>query len=356
MNTTNRHTQTKTYILLEGDTMYSIADKFGLEANAIRNFHNEHASLNNHIPFSNDIPEHVLEILLSVAALQNIKSHTLEVPVVLKNQNSLHCDFSILNHNYGVVLYLETQKGKKRIHYTTALECTKEFEFVYDLILNKSQVYIDYKIPDMLADSLANSLAKPLYPIEVQVGRSGKLLRVTNQPEIYKQWKIEKPKLLRYFRSSIAERQIQAADIAYQNTTAIEKALRRDLFFTLYCSRLYTKYFSKLEIENTLRIPIYPFIRGIQYQVKQHIHPFLNANGNITLHQIGKVSDSRSSKDIEQSKDEPYYKGDPLEGELDITYEFCNQKHIIKSIRGTVTLLMNQQLDKKITIEAYQLT
>lgn len=355
MNNTNTHITTTTYTLQQGDTLHSIANKFGLEESAIRYFHNEHSSLKMFIPFDHKIPNHVLEIVLPIVALQKNKSLAQGAPLELKNQNSLFCDFRLLNHTYGVVLHLETQKEEKRIHYSTALNCTKEFEFVYNLTLHKNQVYIDYKAPNMLAEDLANSLAKPLYPIEVQIGRSATLLGVTNQPQIQQRWEIEKPKLSRYFKSAIAEEQINAVDAAYKNRTAIEKALQRDLFFSLYFSGLYTKYFTSLQINNTVNIPIYPFLKGIKYDIKQSVSPFLNANGNIVMQQTGEVSDSRSTIDIAQNKDKPYHKGNPLEGELDIEYEFCNKTYIIKSITGTISFLMNKKLQKKITIEAYQL-
>lgn len=355
MNKLNTHIQTKTYTLQKEDTLNSIAKKIGVEVAVIRNFHNEHSSLNNRIPFASDIPEHVSELILPAINGEKEKSHVQRVPITLEDQNSLNCDFRLLKHNYGVVLYLETKKVKKRIHYTTALQCTKEFEFVYNLTLSKSQTYIDYKIPNMLAENLANNLSKPLYPIEIQINRSGRIFGVINQPEIYKRWEAVKPKLLSYFKSPIAEQHIKAVNKAYSNVTAIEMALQRDLFFKLYFSGLYNKYFSKLEIENTVKIPLYPFMQSIQYDVKQSISPFLNANGNIIMHQKGLVSNPRSSKDIMENKDEAHHKGIPLGGELNITYEFCREKHTIKSIVGAISLLVNKKLEKKITIEAFHL-
>ncbi|PKH49680.1 hypothetical protein CXF68_02765 [Tenacibaculum sp. Bg11-29] len=359
MNLSDTKLVYKIYILKENETLEIVAAKFGLQINAIRTFHNKHASLTNRIPYAGAIPSYVLELFLPYAVTNkgNENLHiTKEKPIQLASQNHLLCDFTVLNHRYGVVINLVTKKEKKRFHYTTGIECTDEFEYVYDLVLSKSNVYLDYKEPNMLAENLAEALGKPLYPIAVKAYRSGQFSGVFNQPEVFKRWQKVKAKTQRYFKSPIAAQQIKNVDSAYKNRIAIEKAIKRDFFFKLYFSGLYNVYFSKLEIKNTIKVPLYPFIDGIQYQIKQSINPYLNANNNIVVYQKGTVSDLRSSKDIEENKDTPYYKSTPLEGELDITYELCNTTHVIKSIVGSITLLVNKKLDKKITIEAYHLT
>lgn len=358
MNTVKTKKTYYTYTLQANDSLEILAHKFNMSVIEICKFHNDHSGLNNNLFVFEEIPFHISKILLPVTAKisKTKKNNVTNSPILLTNQNSLRCNFNVLNHNYGIVLQIKTQKETNRVHYTTTINYEEEYDYTYDLILKKNEVYVDYKIPNLLAEDFAVSLAKPLYPIHTKINKKGKLIGVTNQQEIFKRWKKAKPKISNYFKSPLAEEQIQIANKAYQSTIAIEKAIQRDIFFTLYFSGVYNKYLSKLEISNTVNIPFYPFITAIQYQVKQTIQPFLNANNNIVMQQFGTVSDKRSSKDIEQNKDQPYFKGTPLEGDLDVTYEFCNKNYTIKSIIGTITLVLNNKLDKKITIEAYHLT
>ncbi|APU09412.1 hypothetical protein A5M85_03680 [Cellulophaga lytica] len=357
MSTANTKKTYYTYTLKANDSLNTLAQKFSLSVNEICKFHNELSGSKKNISAANGIPFHVSKIFLPATVKNNKqeKTFTKSTPINLTNQNSLRCNFNVLNHNYGIVIFINTQKETKRIHYTAAVNYEKEYDYTYEFVLKKNEVYVDYKIPNLLAEDFAISLAKPLYPIHTKINKKGKLIGVTNQQEIFKRWEKAKPKILNYFKSPFANEQIQIANKAYQSTIAIEKAIQRDVFFTLYFSGVYNKYLSKLEISNTVNIPFYPFITAIQYQVKQTIQPFLNANNNIVMQQLGAVCDKRSSKDIEQNNDQPYFKGTPLEGNLDVTYEFCNKNYTIKSIIGTITLVLNKKLDKKITIEAYHL-
>jgi len=351
MKPNNTITKPFVHILQKQETITSLATKFNLERNSLISFHNEHSSIENRISFTGTIPNHLTQILLPAFKIQNKKE-----AIQLRNQNSLNFDFESLDHKYGVVIHIVSDKEPKRFHYITALKCEKAFEFIYDVTFNKGPVYIDYKKPDFLAENLAESLSKPLYPIATKISKSGRIQEVTNQPEIFERWALEKPKLETYFQSTIGASQIKATHNAYKNVLAIEKALRRDFFLNLYCSGIYDKYMSALNISNTVYLPIYPFMKGIQYSVKQTIQPYLSSTNTIIVHQKGTVNDPRTSTDILQKKDIPTYEGEPLTGELDIQYELSTKEHLIKSIIGSITLLVNKKLLKKITIEAYLLT
>ncbi len=327
-----------TYRLKDGDTLQSIADELGIAEHELCAFHNIHADSKDFILWGSGIPKHTQELLIpSVYSGQSTREDLVDLGL----QGDFYCDFKVLDHDYGVVILLDNGKTKTRFHYTTSIGCDKEHGFEYHLTLEKGQTYVNYKEPTMLAESLADALGKPLYPVEIKMGRTGKILSVENHESILKRWKQALPYLKKYFKSEIAAACIEHTNQAYRNKLTIARAVQRDLFFTLYFSGYYGNYFSVLRKENKLTLPLFPFITGITYEVSESISPYLNKRKNIEMHQQGKVSDPRSSMDIKQEKDFPFYKNStPLEGEVDIMYEFCKERHILKSMKGSITLLL----------------
>lgn len=343
-----------TYQLKAGDTLQSIAKELGIPEYELCAFHNTHACSKDFILWGIGIPPHTRELI--VPAISPSQS-SIDNWVDLGIQGDFYCDFKNFNHDYGIVLLYDKGNSKTRFHYTTSIGCEKEHGFVYNLILHKGQTYVNYKEPILLAESLADALGKPLYPVELKTGRAGRILSIENQELVLKRWQQALPNLKKYFKSEIAENCIEVANRAYQNKLAIERAVKRDLFFALYFSGLYGKYFRLLRKENKLILPLYPFITGITYEVNQTIKPYLNKRKNIEMHQQGKVKDPRSSKDIKLEKDFPFYKDSaPLDGEVDIVYEFCKKTHTLKSMKGNITLLLEKELVRNIYIEAYCLT
>ncbi|MCL5247691.1 hypothetical protein M4I21_17900 [Cellulophaga sp. 20_2_10] len=183
MNTVKTKKTYNTYTLQANDSLEILAHKFSLSVNEICNFHNKQSGSKKNISVANGIPFHVSKIFLPVTAKisKTKKNNILNSPISLSNQNSLRCNFNILNHNYGIVLYIKTHKETKRIHYTAAINYDEEHDYTYDLVLKKNEVYVDCKIPNLLAEDFAISLAKPLYPINTKINKKGKLIGVTNQ-------------------------------------------------------------------------------------------------------------------------------------------------------------------------------
>ncbi|MFV0484293.1 MAG: hypothetical protein ACK5MG_09400, partial [Bacteroidales bacterium] len=328
-------TEKRIYRLQEGDTDKSIAQKLGISEYELQQFHNANSSLQDRIPYNGLIPKHLKEIVVPML-LEN--THLSEERPELGSQNRFECDFRVLDHDYGVVIHVGDDNTTTRINYTVSIKCVKEFEYIYTLVLDKRQTYVNNAEPDLMVESLADVLGRSLFPIKVKIGREGWINRITNHDTIRERWYEEEVKIRKYFKSDIAKHYIDKTGRAYQDNRSINRALSREFFFALYFSGLYGKYFDSMEIDNTLRLPLFPFVKGIRFEVKQSLIPYLNINNNVLMLQQGEVGDPRTIEDIRQGKDFHYYESASLNGNVDIEYEFCRHTHVIKSIVGEVNL------------------
>ncbi|MBE7635092.1 hypothetical protein LNJ05_12095 [Tenacibaculum finnmarkense genomovar ulcerans] len=350
----------RTYIIQLHDTLQTVADTYGYTSLDLQTYHNTFCDLDKRIVMGiNRLNEVILPPLgrsLENGVLIPLKGKQKEVDFYYNK--SVNNNISRLNNNYGIIIK-EQNNGSaiKRRNYTVNMmfkEISKSN--LYTIELNKTQTYIDYKEPTLLAETLAQKLGEPLFPVKIGVDKKGEFVAVLNQELVFEKWKNTKEAIEQYYKSAFVTNLINKTEAAYRNKNKIKKALLQNIFFTFYFSGIYTAYGNKLAFQKKMNIPLYPFYKEVEYTVIQSVEPYLNSIGKIVIHQKGYVSDKRTSEDIKQKKDYPFYNDAvPLEGELQITYFLEPKTHIITSIVGYITLYLNKRIERKIKIEGYLL-
>lgn len=227
------------YEIKEGDTIQIITERFGIGKDVWLRYHNNMCRLDQVIRdiLPNDLGEiYLLPELWNNAGILNApeplaSEYNENTPIVLHNRNVLFFVPVNINNKYGVVLNL----GKDQIHYE--IECKyigKIAEDIFQIELNRTQVYINNQEPDLKLYELADQMAKAVYPLVLNIDKNRKIIRINNHDEILLRCEDARKKMSQYYVGEKAEKYLEIFGRNCSNPVALINRIEQELFFQLY--------------------------------------------------------------------------------------------------------------------------
>jgi hypothetical protein len=254
----------------------------------------------------------------------------------------------------------ENEKLIKEVHYEVDINCTNRHsynDFVFEI--NRKQVYVNNKEPDLLVEQMLEKSAKAIFPIRIIPAEDGTLSEIDNHDEIVQRWRSLKEHLGSYYYSDIAYKILNKVQKLILNKQELEKSLNQDWFFHLYFSPLYIDYPLEKSQIYKWKSPVFGN-QSIDYSVNHTIEEYYTATDKIIINAKGKSSDERSIGEVLQGIDYPKAKLQgiaykTLESEMEVQYKLYAEDRSIFSIISTYKTKINDTKNKTQKISLYHL-
>lgn len=310
-----------TYKIKQGDTINSIAKELNLDAEELKEYHNNKSGFDNRLPFLG-LPEHLKEIITPNTGfgLKDGKEVWLGKgePIRVKRiqyNGDLSCAFFIGNWSYGIVKTIKNGTKTHTITYTVNLNYYVTDDIRYVSVDMISDTFINNKEPDLIVDELATGCTRALYPLTIELSSNGTLNTIENHNDVMERWQKAKKQLSKYYKGDVVKQYLQHFERVVKDKSLLLHYLQNDWFFYFYFDNVYKGY-TNYKKEYIKKVPIIPFTARVDYQVTQTLHPYLE-NNYIRIESKGHCVDKRDVNDLENkyhfpsSYDrEPSIKGD----------------------------------------------
>lgn len=329
------------YKTKEGDTIQTISERFGMEEDIWKIYHNNSCRLTDVI--RNDIPVHLTEIFLhpelwnKADDLNKIDQsiHTLfneKQEIILYNKKILFFAPYNLSNRYGVIMNF----GKDKIHYEIEVKYIEHLTHeVFRISIDRKQVYINNQEPDLKLYEMADQMAKSIYPLILDINKEKKIQAIVNHKDIQLRCNDVQKKLSQYFVGEYAERYIQLFEKQVDNPNTLINHLENELFYQLFFLPIQGMYDERLT-------------REAQYSHVSDKNKVTVYNLNVSLNnnytESGKIIAKIHSDETLNTKN--CFKAE---------YRLYPEDHSIFSMRGNLILLNDKNKECNTYFEIYHL-
>lgn len=254
----------------------------------------------------------------------------------------------------------ENEKLIKEVHYEVEINCKINDaynDFIFEV--NRKQVYVDNKEPNLLVEQMLDKCAKAIFPMKIIPAEDGTIYEIDNHHEIVQRWNSLKKHLGSYYYSEVAYKILNKVQKLILNKQELEKSLNQDWFFHLYFSPIYIDY--PLEAAQTYKWKS-PILgnQSIDYRVNHTIEEYYTATDKIIVNAKGKSIDERSIEEVLEGinypkaklQDMPYK---TLESEMEVQYKLYGEDRSIFSIIAAYETKINDAKKKVQKIALFHL-
>jgi len=274
--------------------------------------------------------------------------------------NALNYHPANLNRTYGVVFNTVDGDKKLEVHYELTVKSLTSPHDGYLLFeVEKKDIYIDHRMPDLMIDQLNAACGRVIYPLNVLTDKNGVFKGVNNIKAILERWTALKIDLLRYYTGNKAEQVIRSMDSALNNNRHFLQSLVRDQFMSLYFADVLAVY-RKIGIDQfDISVPLMPYQLPLQYKIRQIFDDSTTDNGTVSFIRQGICVDSRSAEDIAAGRPvamsaELMNMHTPLTGTLHLKYSIYKNDGTINSITGNVNVDFGDR-KRQLNLQIYHL-
>ena len=288
----------RTYKIRKGDTLQSVANELGLDAQELRRYHNIYCEIPDLIEA--DFKSHLKLLILAPEKEQTSKKEEIE-----KKPEKVS-----FGDNYKLPFLSGSIKKEYKVQYTTevgegidVLELEVSVEWLamdkkgFHLFeINRgTDIYINFKEPDAVMDELDAKTAEILYPLKIVVDESGKWIDIFNYDEIVTRWKQVKREILDYYDGEVAETHIELIEYALEDSDTLLATLSSDYFLRAFFNGIHVAYTADYMLEDTISFPLEKDKEAV-YEIEQKVVPYLDESGFIKVEQKGDYVDSDFNK------------------------------------------------------------
>lgn len=340
------------YPIKEGDTLESVAKKLNINTEYLKEVHNAKAGFWDKI--RSRFPKHLTDIYVYSDVLEE---QSLEKKTPKETGNNLFPVRFYTQKTYGYTL--ENYEGdllKNKIHYEVDAVYKKN-DFNFKIIeINRKQVYINQKMPDVAVEQLLDKIAQNIFPIALQINDTGEIKAIANHNKIKERWRITKDELTNYYKKEQSDAIIKKADLCFNNEKELIGMLSKNWFFNLFFKPIYGNYPKEKEIQYTSKVPFLSK-RLVEYEITQTLKDLYTKSGKVIINHTGKIADHRTLDEVLQNKtvlekDRPNIQ--LIQSEGNVQYKLNSSDNSIFSIIGTFNTKMSNDKINKIQIEIYQ--
>ncbi len=277
-------------------------------------------------------------------------------------QNSVDLPFFEFNpysirRTYGVLLISENEQGKStQIHYEIEIVCLKPVDnknYIFEI--NKKQVFINQKAPNTVIEELADFCGKTLYPILLEVNKSGIPTAILNQLEIQRRWNKNKIIIEKSYTGNDVDFLLKNMEHTLLNIKNVKKLLlQRELFLNLFFKPIYNT--SSQEDNNVLlELPLLPYNDLTPFLTKKKYtnHPYKKEDIILTLkgNYLGDKNDNNTLYNTKTS----VLNEKISTGYSTINYQFYKESTVPDLISGSCVLDFLSGKRKTTTINIFHL-
>lgn len=284
----------RTYKIQKGDTLISVAQDLGVEADELRWYHNMYCE----IPDLIEADFKSYSKFLILAPEKYIEER--------KEKEEKKGQKISLGNDYGLPFLPERLNESYKVKYTFEvgdqidvtemainvkwLATDKNNYHLFEIVRNKT-IHTNGLPPSSLIEKLGVKSAEVLYPLKIVVDKFGKWVDIYNYDEIESRWENLKNEILDYYEGELTEGYIDHIEKNLTNSDTLLRSLRSDYFFRTFFNGIHVGYAADYSFKNEVSFPLEEEEEAI-FEVMQKISPLLDDDDFIKVEQKGAYMDS----------------------------------------------------------------
>ncbi len=246
---------------------------------------------------------------------------------------------------YGVITTFTTPKYTQKIQYEVTVNyLEKQLENNFWIVeLNKSKVYVNQESTDRILDKINEEfMLQVLYPIEIWVSSTGKLLGIHKFGEVTKRFKKFIHIKRKEYSGIHAEHFFNLLEQKMLSSQTLLTSLKKDWFFTTFFTPIYyPSGFMGTKTMKTLSPPFFSTSDGVYYESELQSPQDFVRNNTIAMQYKAENTDEQTNLSIDYELNTTSF----LINEIHSKSELKEGDEIIKTITTSIIHLSEQ--DKK---------
>lgn len=334
----------RTYKIQKGDTLTSVAQDLGVEADELRWYHNMYceipdlieADFKSYSKFLILAPEKYIEE-------RKEKEEKKGQKVTLASNHILPFVADRINKDYKVQYTTVFGDQVDTIEMEASVKWLATDKNSFHLFeINRDAIKVNNEVPDTMMDELAAKTAEVLYPLKIVVDDTGKWIAVYNFDEIENRWKDTKEAILDYYEGEVVENYIEHTDYALESSDSLFKLLASDYFLRTFFNGIHFGYTANFSFKNEVFFPLEKDEES-KFEVEQKINPLLEESNFIKVEQIGHFVDDGT---------EASFGFDPWEGNYKASYFLDEDTYCIEKVNLECNIEYDEAIKVIIQIES----
>lgn len=280
-----------THIIQKNETLKSIATLYGLDADALKLFHNNHCQVKDMILIELTGQKELYIPRIAVADQNKKVQFGRGNSIVFKPERS----FS----KYGVIVNLETGNRKNELKYETSVRWLKNESNLHFFEIDRtSNLYLNEEEINEIADTLAYKTSKVLYPLQISVDEHGKFRQVENLSVFKERWTNVKEEVYREFEGDIVDKYCEKIENIIYEPEAISFYLKNDYFIRTLFFGIYQSFGQRFKIEGEESFPVVDNPIEPKYKIHVEVDPVKDEYDLVNISGEGKLNDERTVYDF----------------------------------------------------------
>ncbi|AZA77534.1 hypothetical protein EG347_08415 [Chryseobacterium sp. G0186] len=280
-----------THTIQKNETLKSIAVLYGLDADVLKLFHNNHCSVKDMILIELTGQTELFIPRTAVDDQHKLVKFGRGNSIVFRPENS----FS----KYGVVINLETGDHKNELKYETSVRWLKKESNLHFFEIDRtSNLYLNEEEINEIADTLAYKTSKVLYPLQVSVDENGKFYAVENLSVFKERWSTIKAEVDKEFEGEVVEQYCKKIEDIIEEPDAISLYLKNDYFIRTLFFGIYQSFGQQYQIEGEESFPVINNAMEPEYKILLEVDPLKDEYDLVNITGEGKLNDERTISDF----------------------------------------------------------
>jgi hypothetical protein len=286
---TDFYSQFRTYKIIKGDTLQSVAQKLRIEDRELRRYHNTYCKIPDLIesgfkPFTKFLilaPEKAegsLDVVVEKETRKVIFANDYRLPFIPRGISK---DYSV-----KYIFKIGSQIDKMEMGVNVSWLATDQNKYHLFEIRKSVNLFIDNSEPDRIMDAMGAQIVQVLYPLKIVVDDSGKWIDIHNYDEIVNRWQNKKRKLLEYYKKGIVPKYLEESELALISSATLLESLNSDYFLRSFFNGIHLKHTSDLVCDLEVFFPLEKN-KEPRFQIQQKVDAYLDKSSLIRVEQKG---------------------------------------------------------------------
>jgi hypothetical protein len=334
----------RTYKIRKGDTLQSVANELGVDAQELRRYHNMRCNIPDLIEADFKSYLELLILAPEKSKVATVSEEKIPKKVIFGSQPFTIPFYPVnINNSYNVKYSIDKGDTIKKIEFDVSVKWLRSDKngICFFEIDRLSKVLIDEKVIETKVDALAEMTASILYPMQVVVDQNGNWIDIFNYQTIRERWEDEKIKVLDYYEGKHVLKYIDAVEYTLRDEESLMESLSDDWFLSVFFNGIHTCYGSDLVVEKDTHFSIIPKRAIVNTNVEQKIEEYLDEANLIVIKQKGEFTD----EDLK----EKFLRNNEVAGYYSAEYSLNPNHYSIEKI--TLECTLNLDSPKKVNIE-----
>ena len=338
--------------LKKSDTIESVAQELGITILELTGFHNIYCTNNDTIGY--ELPSHLEELYVYPHIREFKKKEHPKVHFTIGNTLVYKPNYK--KFNYGVMYTIWSGDILNTIKQQTSVVCKQQTKegFLFE-IDRMSKTFVNDLECNLIADELAEKVAKVIYPLTILVSNEGRYIDIVNFEKIQKRWKITYAEILEEYEGDWVEKYLALSQQTLKYKNVFRQSLAKDWFLCSYFSGLFVNFSDKFVHKNSIFFPLLPNIGNLEFAITQKIDPYLEDKKFVNIEQNGILIDPRAKADFENGSNFPDIalqnpNAQKTTGDFNAKYVLDTKTHDIESVVLTCSIALDVPHKIQVTI------